>query len=37
VPWPGMKQSGPLPQANEEHKAVSSFNEKTQSCFLASI
>jgi hypothetical protein len=32
-----MTQQGPLPQAIEEPNARSSFNEKTQSCFLASI
>jgi hypothetical protein len=28
-----MRQQGPLPQANEEHKAFSSSNEKTQAVF----
>jgi hypothetical protein len=28
-----MTQQGPLPQANEEHKAFSSLNEKTQAGF----
>jgi hypothetical protein len=32
-----MTQQGPLPQANEEPNAGSSFNEKTESCFRASI
>jgi hypothetical protein len=28
-----MRQQGSLPQANEEHKAFSSSNEKTQAVF----